>query len=155
MRTGLRSHIRKSAAGRCVLFHINTGLFWIYGVLVTWLSFLVAGFAVQSSTTRLLLALPIGLLAAFWMPQLIHLTLWRRFRSRWVDSYVINALFLAILLARYSLEVRDKNEDAVTHLIVGAGTICIVGLWAYSRNRAEGKEAKAKESRHDAETPRF
>ena len=118
-----------------MLLHINTGGFWIYGILVTWLSFLVAGFAVKSETNRLLLAFPIGLLAAFWMPQLIYLTLWRWFRNRWVDSYVMGLLFLATLLARYCLEVRDRNEDAATHLIVGAGTAIVMGLWAYSRNR--------------------
>jgi hypothetical protein len=118
-----------------VLLHINTGLFWIYGLLVTWLSLLFAGFAVKSATNRLLLALPIGLLAAFRMPQLIYLTLRHRFRSRWVDSFAIGTLTLAILLVGYSLEVRDKNEDAATHLIVGAGTAFVMGFWAYSRSR--------------------
>jgi branched-subunit amino acid ABC-type transport system permease component len=123
-----------------VLLHINTGLFWIYGFLVTWLSFLVAEFAVKSATNRLLLALPIGLLAAFWMPQLVYRTLWRWFRNRWVDSYAMGTLLLAILLIRYFLEVRDRNEDAVTHLITGAGIAFVVGLWAYSQNRSNRGE---------------
>src|SRR2546423_4152937 len=105
MHSGVTGQIRKTAVGRCLLFHINTGLFWIYGILTFFLVFLVSSFWLRSVTARILLSLVLALLAAFTLARPVHALFWRRFRNVWTDNYVIGVFLVAILLVTYASDV--------------------------------------------------
>jgi signal transduction histidine kinase len=135
MHTGATGQIRKTAVGRWLLFHINTGLFWIYGVLTFWLAFSVSSFWFQSVPTRILLSLPPALLAAFTLARLIHALFWHRFRNVWMDNYVIGVFLVSILLVGYAHDVRDGRDDALSRLAMRTVIAVIAGLVSYASNR--------------------
>jgi hypothetical protein len=135
MHTGVIGQIRKTTVGRWLLFRINTGLFWIYGILTCALAFQVSGFWFESTTSRLLLSLPPALLAAFTLAHLVHALFWRRFHNVWMDSYVIGVLAVAILAVRYALDNHEGREDALSSLPAAALVALIMGWRSYVRNR--------------------
>jgi len=95
MHTGVTGLIRKKAAGRYLLYHINTGLFWIYGIVTFALAFSVSGFWIRSGGSRSLLSLPLALIGALMFAPLVHALFWRRFRNVWMDNYVIGVFLVA------------------------------------------------------------
>ena len=103
MHTGITGQIRKTTVGRWLLFHLNTGLFWIYSILVFVLLFSLAASRIQSLSSRILLSLPIALLAGVGLPWLVRALLWKRYRNVWMDSYVIVVLAVAIAFVRLLL----------------------------------------------------
>jgi hypothetical protein len=127
--------IRKTSAGRRLLYQINSGPFWIYGILTFILAFSLSGFWFQSVTTRLLLSFPLALLAAFTLPCLVHALFWKRWRNVWMDSYVGGAFLVAILLVGYARDVRDGRDEALSRLASRTLTAALAGLLAYASNR--------------------
>jgi signal transduction histidine kinase len=135
MHTGVTGQIRKAAVGRWLLFHINTGLFWIYGILTLWLAFSVSSFWFQNVATRILFSVPPALLAAFMLARLVHALFWHRFRNVWMDNYVIGVFLLAILLVGYAHDVHDGRDDARFRLAMRTTLAVIAGLASYVSNR--------------------
>ncbi|MGA2245743.1 MAG: hypothetical protein ABSH48_12145 [Verrucomicrobiota bacterium] len=135
MHTGVAGQIRRTAVGRCVLFHINTGLFWIYGVLTFWLAFEVISFWFKSAITSILLSLPLALFAAFRLARFLHALFWHRFRNVWMDKYVIGLFLVAILLVGYAHDVRDGRDDALARLRTHTVGLVVAYLVSYLLNR--------------------
>lgn len=135
MHTGVTGQIRKTAVGRWVLYHINTGLFWIYGILTFALAFSLSGFWIQSGRLRCLLSLPVALCGAFTLAQIIRALFWRRFRNVWMDNYVIAAFLAAWLLSKYAHDIRDGRADALHRLVIHALTVIVAGLISYASSR--------------------
>ena len=135
MHTGVTGQIRRTRVGRSVLFHANTGLFWIYGGLAFWLAFSVSGFWIQAGSWRSPLSLLLALIAAFTVPRAVQATLWARFRSAWIHRYVIGALFLAILLSGYLHDARDGRQDAFLQMWTLAARVLLGALGGYVWNR--------------------
>jgi hypothetical protein len=141
MRTGFSVQIRKTAFGRFLLFHINTGIFWFYGVLTFWLVLSVSDFWLQSITSRRLLSLALALLVAFTLPGLVRALFWHRFRNVWMDSYVIILFFAAILLSDYLQDVHAGRADALSRLATRALAAILAGWFGYKSNRKKKAQA--------------
>jgi hypothetical protein len=135
MHTGLTGLIRKTRIGRGVLFHLNTGVFWIYGVLTFLLSFSVSGFWLQNTAIRVLLSLPPALVAAFTFWQMIHVIFWRRFRNPRMDTFVMLAFVLAIFLVGYGRDVQGGRGDALRSLFKNFAIFVLIGLISYVSRR--------------------
>ena len=138
MHTGVTGQIRKTAAGRRLLFHINTGLFWIYGILTLVLAFSLSAFWIQSDGLRCLLSFPVALIGAFTLAPLVHALFWRRFRNVWMDNCVIVIFLVAWLLSEYAHDIRDGRADALHRLVIHTLTAIVAGLFSFlaSRKRA-------------------
>ena len=135
MHTGITGQIRKTRVGRCVLFHINTGVFWIYGILTFWLVFSVSGFWLHDTAVRVLLSLPLALVAAFTFWQMIHAIFWRRFRNPWIDTFVMLAFVLVIFLVGYGRDVQAGHQDALYVLFKNIAMFAVIGLVSYVSRR--------------------
>lgn len=136
MHAGVTGQIRKTAIGRWLLFHANTGLFWIYGILSFWLAFLLIEFWVHGTGLRLLMSFVIGLVGAFMLPWLVHVLFWNRFHCVWLDNYVIVIFFLAIVASGYVHDMRNGRDDALWRLVTRVAVFVIASLISYlDRNR--------------------
>jgi len=135
MHTGVTGQIRKTHVGRLVLFHINTGLFWIYGILTFWLTFSVSGFWLQDVVLRLFLSLVPALIAAFTFAQIVRRIFWERFQSAWIHNWVIFTFIPAILLVSYGRDVQSGRDDALYQLGIHAAIVFIACLMSYARGK--------------------
>jgi hypothetical protein len=134
MHTGISGLMRKMSIGRWLLFHINTGLFWIYGSLTFILVMLVSGFWLGDRIVQIFLSLTLALIMAFTSPQLVYGLLWRWFHNVWIANYVIGLFWVAILLALYAWDVRN-GRDALRWLAIRMGFIVVLALISYRSSR--------------------
>ena len=135
MHTGVSGQIRKTGLGRFVLFHINTGLFWIYGILTFALAFSLSGFWIQSSHSRLILSLSLALVAAFTFASMVHALFWRRFRNVWMDNYVIGIFLVVWLVSECVHDMRDSRTDVLPRLATRILAAVVAGFVSYASNR--------------------
>jgi hypothetical protein len=135
MHTTVTGRIRKTALGRLVLLHINTGPFWIYGALVFWLALSLSRFWIHGGSARCLLSSPLAIIAAFTMPRLVHATLWHWSRSAWIDGYVITAFLVAILLSGYLYDIQHERDEALSRLATRSAVGLSAALVSYASNR--------------------
>jgi hypothetical protein len=135
MHRGITGKIRKTATGRFLLFHVNTGLFWIYGILTFLLAFSLSGFWILSGSSRCLLSIPIALISAFTLARLVHKFFWRRFQNAWMDNIVIVVLVAAWLLTLYVHDNQDGHGESLLRLATNALTAFIAALLAYVLKR--------------------
>ena len=135
MHTGVTGQIRKTRLGRFLIFHINTGLFWIYGILTFALAFSLSGFWIQSSHSRLILSVALALVAAFTFASIVHALFWRRFHSVWIDNYVIGVFLVAWLVSEYVHDIRDGRGDALLRLATHTLAAVVAGFVSYVSSR--------------------
>jgi len=145
MHKGVAGWIRKATIGRWLLFHINTGLFWIYGVSTFWLAYSITSFCLHSTGLRILVSLALALFAAFTFAQFVRLLFWKRFHNIWMDIYIIGIFVLAILISYYMHDVQAGRKEAlsrlVTHIVVGVAA-GLVSLLLDRRRRREQRSSE-------------
>lgn len=137
MHTGITGLIRKTASGRRLLFQINSGPFWIYGILGFVITFSLGGLWIQDFRPLCLLSVLFALAAAFTLPALVCASFWRRvgIRSVWVHNALVCLVLAGMTFRLYCHDVSTGHGDAPHQLVIHIMGICIVCLIGYALNR--------------------
>ncbi|HEY4416843.1 MAG TPA: hypothetical protein VGO57_14220 [Verrucomicrobiae bacterium] len=144
MYTGITGQIRKTAFGRFMLHHVNTGLFWLYGIMTFALAFSLSGYWIHNGWWRCLISLPFALIAAFTFSEIVYAFFWRRFRNGWINNYVLFVLYVSFLLSEFFHHQRGERISVV--MLIGQILIpvCVfANLYVIRRKEAEAKAALA------------
>ncbi len=137
MHHGLSGIIRKTALGRCLLFYVNTGAFWIHGFFTFLLAFSISGFWNESQRDRWLLSLPIATIAAVLFTGPVHDFLWLRFRKPWLDNYLILACGFAWFWIEAAKRIHSGEEGAVRKSVSFflVGVLVMLLTWVRRRRK--------------------
>lgn len=105
------------------------------------LSLSLSRFFVAATEVRWFVSGAIGLAAALFLPRIIYVLFWQRFRNRWVDTYVLGFIGIAWVISESLFDIQMRPEEALTRIVTRVGAVLVAGAISYASRRKTSSKA--------------